>query len=201
VTINTEQKRLPTSLCLDLLNIIGTEEDIETRCRDIVAGLNEEEDSPWYGQIDMTGEVSGRLISLVNFVRKLKPLLTGVGFMKSMDINDQYKIVANYWRGIRAVFPDQWGNSLLTKTLGFGALMNILPDVFPKTQAMNAGRFNTDAVIGTFKLLKDSQFDSETLGSGAGNKAEMRAAEILTEKLEAAIQASGNSGRSVLILD
>src|SRR5262249_22186697 len=132
VTINTEQKRLPSSLCLDLLDIIGSDEDINTRARDLVAKLHEDEDSPWYDLIDMTGE-GGGFISLVNFVRKLKPLISGVGFMKDFDFTDQNKIVANYWRGIRAVFADQWGKGLLTKTLGFGALMNIFPNVFTKT--------------------------------------------------------------------
>lgn len=194
VTINTEQKRLSTSLCLDLLNIVGEEGDVDTRCRDLVALLNEEEESPWYGQIDMTGEVSGKLISLVNFVRKLKPLLTGVGFMKSKDLTEQYKILANYWRGIRAVFADQWGSSLLTKTLGLGALMNILPDIYPRTMAMNGGLFNTNAVITTFKLIKELQFDSDTLGSGSGNKAETRAGQILTEKIENAISLAEGGG-------
>lgn len=202
VTINTEQKRLPTSLCLDLLNIIGQDSDVDTRCRDIVASLNEDEESPWYGQIDMTGESKSGLISLVNFVRKLKPLLTGAGFMKSMTVTDQTKILINYWKGVRAVFADQWGSSLLTKTLGFGALMNNLTDVFTKTQAMSKGHFNPPAVIETFKLIKDLQFDADTFGSGQGNKAEMRAAEIITEKLEGAMKANGGvKGKSVLMLD
>jgi DGQHR domain-containing protein len=201
VTINTEQKRLSTSLCLDLLNIVGSEEDVETRCRDLVGLLNEEEDSPWYGQIDMTGEVGGKLISLVNFVRKLKPLLTGVGFMKAKDITEQYKILANYWRGIRAVYADQWGGSLLTKTLGLGALMNVLPELYPKTMAMNGGLFNTTAVIKTFKYIKDLQFDSDTFGSGSGNKAEMRAADILTEKIENAISMADGSNGAASYLD
>src|SRR5271157_59634 len=83
VTINTEQKRLPTSLCLDLLNIIGSDEDINTRCRELVAKLNEEDESPWYDLVDMTGEGVG-YISLVNFVRKVKPLISSTGVLNTL---------------------------------------------------------------------------------------------------------------------
>ena len=41
--------------------------------------------------------------------------------------------------------------------------------------------------FGSPKLIKDLRFDSDTVGSGAGNKAEMAAAEILTDELEKAI--------------
>jgi DGQHR domain-containing protein len=187
VTINTEQKRLPSSLCLDLLNIIGSEEDINRRCRELVAKLNEEEESPWYDLVDMTGEGVG-YISLVNFVRKIKPLISSTGVLKNYTFEEQYGALANYWSAIKAVYIDQWGKKsfLLTKTLGFGALMNLFPTVFTKTLAMKAD-FAVSSLVDVFKTIKDFQFDSETLGSGAGNKAEMAAAEILADEFEKAV--------------
>jgi DGQHR domain-containing protein len=185
VTINTEQKRLPSSLTLDLLGIIGSDEDINTRCRDLVAKLNEEEESPWYDRVNMTGESIG-YISLVNFVRKVKPLVSATGVLKSYTFKEQYLCLANYWSALKAVFADQWGKSLLTKTVGFGALMNLFPTVFTKTLAMK-GEFTAVAVISTFTLIKDVKFDSEMLGQGTGNKAEMAAADILADELEQAI--------------
>jgi DGQHR domain-containing protein len=183
VTINNEQKRLPSSLTLDLLGIIGTEEDINTRCRDLVAKLNEDEESPWYDLVNMTGESVG-YISLVNFVRKVKPFVSQSGVLKSFTFLEQYGSLANYWSAIKAVYADQWGRSLLTKTVGFGAMMNLFPTVFTKTLAMK-GEFTTTAVISTLSLMKDIKFDSETLGSGTGNKAEMAACEVLVSKLGA----------------
>lgn len=195
VTINTEQKRLPSSLCLDLLNIIGSEEDINTRCRELVAKLNEDEESPWYDLVNMTGEGVG-YISLVNFVRKVKPLVSSSGVLKNYSFPEQYGALANYWAAIKAVYNDQWGRSLLTKTVGFGALMNLFPTVFTKTLAMK-GEFTVSAVLSTFTLIKDLNFDSDTLGSGAGNKSEMAAAEIIANELEQAISSivpQGSSG-------
>jgi hypothetical protein len=136
----------------------------------------------------MTGESIG-YISLVNFVRKVKPLVTAAGVLKSYTFEEQYGCLANYWSAIKAVYADQWGKSLLTKTVGFGALMNLFPTIFTKTLAMK-GEFTTSAVISTFSLIKDIKFDSETLGSGAGNKAEMAASEVIGEELKHAISST-----------
>jgi len=195
ITINTEQKRLPSSLTLDLLGITGSEEDINTRCRDLVAKLNEEEDSPWYGLVNMTGESIG-YISLVNFVRKVKPLVSATGVLNGYTFEEQYGCLANYWAAIKAVYADQWGKTLLTKTVGFGALMNVFPTIFTKTLAMKRGEFTTAAVIATFTLIKDVKFDGETLGSGTGNKAEMSAADVLADELEQAIASTVPAGAS-----
>jgi DGQHR domain-containing protein len=193
VTINTEQKRLPSSLALDLLGITGTEEDINRRCRELVAKLNEDEESPWYGQVNMTGEGTGH-IALVNYVRKVKPLVSHLGVLHNYTFLQQYGALVNFWSAIKAVYADQWGKSLLTKTLGFGALMNLFPTVFTKTMAMKNGEFTTAAVISTFTLIRDIKFDADTLGSGTGNKAEMAAAEDLAEELNRAISATTATG-------
>jgi DGQHR domain-containing protein len=192
VTINTEQKRLPSSLALDLLGITGTDEDINRRCRELVAKLNEEEESPWYGQVNMTGEGTG-YIALVNYVRKVKPLVSHLGVLHNYTFVQQYGVLANYWSAIKAVYADQWGKSLLTKTLGFGALMNLFPTVFTKTLGMK-GAFTSAAVISTFTLIKDFKFDAEHLGSGTGNKAEMAAADDLADELNRAISATTSNG-------
>lgn len=188
VTINTQQKRLPSSLVLDLLGIIGSEEDIRNRCRDLVARLNEEEDSPWYGAVDMTGETGGQ-ISLVNFVRKVKPLVDSSGVLRSYTLEEQYGVLANYWNAVKGIFAPQWAakGSQLTKTLGFGALMNVLPTVFTRTLTLKSGVFSVGAVSEILSLIADFKFDAETLGSGSGNKAEMAAAKVIEEALEEAL--------------
>jgi DGQHR domain-containing protein len=191
-TINTEQRKLPTSLALDLLKFTGDpEKDLDTRCRELVAKLNDEPDSPWYQNINMTGEGAG-IISLVNFIRKLRPHLDSSGVLSTYTFEEQYGAIANYWSSIKAVFADQWDakGSLLTKTVGFGALMNVFSTVFTKTMALHQGDFKVTSLIEVFKLIRDFQFDSDSLGSGAGNKAEMAAAKLIEGELAAAIAAS-----------
>jgi DGQHR domain-containing protein len=199
--INTEQRKLPTSLALDLLKFTGDpEKDLDTRCRELVARLNDESDSPWYQGINMTGEGTG-IISLVNFVRKLRPHLDLNGVLSNYTFEEQYGAMANYWRAIRAVFVDQWAarGSLLTKTVGFGAIMNVFQTVFTKTLTLHGGEFKVSDLIEVFKLIKDFQFDSETLGAGAGNKAEMAGAKVIVEELTAAIASTQTASKTAIL--
>ena len=71
--MNSIIMEVPSSLYLDLLEIIGDEESLDRRIRDIVDQLNRDEESPWFDNINMTGEGRGA-ITLANFARKLRPL-------------------------------------------------------------------------------------------------------------------------------
>ena len=84
---------------------------------------------------------------------------------------------------------------LLTKTVGFGALMNLFPTVFTKTLAMNSN-FSVSSIVDMFTLIFSVRFDSDSMGSGAGNKAEMAAAEVLASELEKAINSTLPKGVS-----
>lgn len=176
IKINREQRGVPSSLYLDLLVFIGDEDSLDRKVRDLIDQLNQEEDSPWFANIDMTGAGKGD-ISLANFARKLKPLVDPQrGVLQPYTFEEQYKIMANYFDGIKSVFLNQWSdkNKKLTKTLGFGALMNSFPGIFGLTRELYQG-FTRNYVMKIFQLIKDFQFDSATLGSGTGNKAEMDA--------------------------
>lgn len=161
-----------------------------------MAKLNEDDESPWYDLVDMTGEGAG-YISLVNFVRKVKPLISSTGVLKNYTFLEQCGALSNYWAAIKAVYADQWGKKgyVLTKTLGFGSLMNLFPTMFTKTLAMKSN-FSVSSLVDVFTLIKDFKFDSETIGSGAGNKAEMAAAEVLANELEKAISSTLPKGAS-----
>lgn len=202
ITINTEQKKLPSSLGLDLLEYTGDpEKDLATRCREIVALLNEEAESPWYQQINMTGEGPGS-ISLTNFTRKLRPLLDTGGVLKAHPFDFQYGVMLNFWTAVKAVFADQWNakGSVLTKTLGFGALMNAFTTIFTKTLIVRQGKFTVSEVVEVLKLIKDFKFDAETLGSGSGNRAEMAAGSTLESEFLGAITAAQPEGTATLKL-
>jgi hypothetical protein len=88
---------------------------------------------------------------------------------------------------------------LLTKTVGFGALMNVFQMVFTKTLALHGGEFKVSDLIEVFKLIKDFQFDAETLGAGAGNKAEMSGARVIVEELTAAIAANQSASKKSIL--
>jgi len=186
ITINKYQKGVPASLYLDLLPEIKELLEVDTvemRAIDLVKRLNEDETSPWYDQINITGEGKG-LISLVNFVRKLKPLLDQP-WLSQFYLEEQYQLLYNYFSAVQNVFLDQWKDksSLIRKTVGFGALMEILPEVFSTTTREKSGEFTIQAVTGILKLIDDFEFNKDTLGAGSGTAAEKAAAEILHDAL------------------
>jgi DGQHR domain-containing protein len=188
ITINKYQKGVPASLYLDLLPEIKDLVEVDPtqyRAVDIVKELNDDETSPWYGQINMTGEGKG-VISLTNFVRKLKPLL-GQPPLSHFLYEEQYRLIYNYFTAVQAVFVDQWtdGRSLIRKTVGFGALMNALPEIFNITTRERLGEFTVDAISGILKLVQYFRFDRASLGAGSGTAAERAASDMLLEALMA----------------
>jgi len=191
IKINRTQKGVPSSLYLVLLPLIGDEESLERKVRDLVSLLNSEEDSPWYDNVNMTGEGKGD-ISLANFTRKLRPLIDpDRGVLRTYTFEEQYKIIRNYFEAIKSVFLDQWRDRrrVLTKTLGFGALMNAFPDIFSLTRERKGG-FAIPDIVDTFELIRDFQFDSHTLGAGTGTKAEAAAGKIIVERITECVRES-----------
>lgn len=192
ITINRTQKGVPSSLFLDLLpHIKGTEESLERKARDLVEQLNLREDSPWQDNINMTGEGQGA-ISLVNFVRKLKPIIDpDGGALRTASFEEQYKIIRNYFTAVKTVFSDEWVNpkSLIKKTLGFGALMEAFPDIFNYTRQEYGKNVSINSFIQLLKKIPHIKFDAELLGAGTGTKAEKEAGRRLVAELETVLRA------------
>jgi DGQHR domain-containing protein len=202
IKINSTQKGVPASLYLDLLEIVGDEDSIDRKIRDLIDQLNSDVDSPWYNNINMTGEGKGA-ISLVNFSRRLKPLIApDNGDLRMYTFEEQYKILFNYFTAIKAVFLDQWDNGkyTLTKTVGFGALMSILPFVINLTIQQH-GTFSANSVVKIFNLINDLKFDAETIGAGTGNKAETFAGKVICEKLSEVFRETRPEGALIRLED
>ena len=131
VDINSNQKGLNSSH-LQVMQSKLTEEEREIRdnpARWIARKLAEDSDSPWHGLIHMGGSKKGTrsqgLTRLVNFAS----VLGGVSklLQKSQYIHDlsdpqlQYIVIKNYWKAVKKVFSDEWGNYkqfLLLRNIG-----------------------------------------------------------------------------------
>lgn len=188
VTINREAKGVPTSLYYDLLNSLPpkfSEKHVaEERCADIAKSLRTNEESVFFGRITLQAPKKGEL-SLSNFVRKLKPLVTPKnGKFSLYSFDEQVRIIENYFRALKAVFPKQFHRTrlLFFSTLGFGAMMNVLPTVFDLSLKNNGG-FTFDDVVNTITVIEDFDFESWQY-TGTGNAAENQASsDVRTELL------------------
>lgn len=138
VKINREAKNVPASLYIDLLKHLPDKTDAELakeRCADIAEQLQKDEDSPFCGKIARLGSPKPGHISLVNFARRVAPLIARPkGKLALYSFTFQVGLLKNYYKALSHVFPDAYnpkeGVSVFFQTLGFGAMTFALPTVF-----------------------------------------------------------------------
>lgn len=192
VTINREQKGVPTALYLDLLKIMpGTKSEKELRderAADLADICRYDENSPFYQRIVVTTSPKNGQLSLTNWVRKVAPLLDPreAGIARLAD-EDRAKAIANLYSALKIVFPKEYArtDTVFFKTIGFGALMNEFKTIWDLTTRSSAGNFRTADVAKTLKSIADFDFGSWR-SSGTGNQAEVMAGADLREQLNEA---------------
>ncbi|WP_417861419.1 DGQHR domain-containing protein [Winogradskyella sediminis] len=207
VKINKTQKGVPVSLYLDLLDITeGVIVDFDSedataqrRAIEISKRLNDDEDSPMYDLIRMTGD-SGRGISLSEMVARLKPHVDPKkGNLLNYGFEHQFLIIKIYLKAIKSIFIEEWENkdSLILKTVGFGGVMNAFYEIFTLT-IQNSNKFSTSSAIELLQKISDLKFDTDTF-PGGGIKAQQNASTIIITKLKKAIK--GDDSANVIIED
>jgi len=187
VTINQEAKGVPSSLYLDLLKNIPLKTSAEIgkeSAANIGTELKKDEDSPFYARIVITTSPKRGEISLTNFVRKITPLiLPGKGILQIYNQVEQRGIIANYYKGLRNIFPKEYNksDSIFFQTLGFGALINALPTFFSICYRDYKG-FRVEDVTNVFKKIDYFDF-SNWRSIGTGSAAEIDAGNDLSSEL------------------
>jgi DGQHR domain-containing protein len=192
VTINREAKGVPTSLYLDLLGILpnkSPQDAAKERAADIAAELRHDEESPFANRIVVTTSPKEGQISLVNFVRKVAPLLLqDRGILHIYTEKEQRAVIWNYFKALQTVFPQEYDkkNTVFFKTIGFGGLWNAFPTFFSLCLTNYHG-FEVKDAVRIFQKI--SNFDyAGWRGLGTGNQAETQAGEDLKASLLFAFQ-------------
>lgn len=192
VTINREGKNVPTSLYLDLLKALPFKKPADAareRATDIGTELRRDEDSPFFERIVVTVSPKAGQISLVNFVRKISPLVLEKGMLHVYTEREQTAVISNYFKGLRQVFSKEFDkkDSIFFKTVGFGALWNAFPTFF-NLAIKNQKGFTVSDVTAIFKHVEDFDFSTWTQ-YGTGNQAETNAGDDLKTALLVAFNA------------
>ena len=89
--INSKQKGVPTSLLYDLLDLTKDGTYVQQRGHELAARLNDDPESPWYGQIDLTGSGDG-LITQTRVVTAVENLISERGALFQYSEEEQYGI-------------------------------------------------------------------------------------------------------------
>ncbi|HEY5373210.1 MAG TPA: DGQHR domain-containing protein [Polyangiaceae bacterium] len=205
VTINREQKGVPTSLYYELLpHLPGdrTEADaVKLRAKDLAKALASDEESPFYGKIVSTTAPRRGQLSLTNFIRKLQGhLKLNIGVLAQFRDDDRAKIINNYYLALAAVFPKAFKDdeeSIFFKTLGFGALMNALPRFMYFATYYYKG-LRVAEFTKVLKLVDNFRFD-EWHGRGTGSAAENTASQDLIAALERAFSQQQDAPKKLLL--
>jgi len=191
-TINSKQKGVPTSLLYDLLDLTKDGTYVQQRGHELATKLNEDPESPWKGQIDMTGSGDG-LITQTRVVTALEGLISERGALFQYSEEEQYGILRNYFVAIKNIFGSDWANknSVLTKALGFSALLTVLPQVLAIC-LQRFSDFTVPSIVAVMKPMKTYSFSVENHKGWAGHPGQNRLAGALAEALKSgAAQGSG----------
>jgi DGQHR domain-containing protein len=200
VTINKEQKGVPSSLYLDLLpQLPPTQTEAEAareRAADLGQLMKRDEQSPFYAKIVATTAPKQGELSLTNFVRKVASLVRRDGRLNTLRDEERQAVLDNYYRGLEQIFPQEYrkSNSVFFKTLGFGAVMSVLPSFLDATINRSRGGFTAKDAADTFKLISHFEFSSWH-ERGTGTQAEAAAADDLRRELLDHIESAGGTIR------
>lgn len=179
--INSKQKGVPTSLLYDLLDLTKDGTFVELRGHDLAVRLNESNDSPWEGLIDMIGtKQPGTIVTQTRVVSALDPLLLERGILFPYTEEEQYGILRNYFQAIRELLPAEWKNkgSIIGKALGFSAFLLLLPQVLTLTQ-QGFNDFKVSSIKKILAPLKKFEFSTKHHHGLAGHPGENKMAAML----------------------
>lgn len=191
-TINAEQKGVSTSLIYDLIDLTKDASYELTTLHDITKALNEDSDSPWNGQIKMTGIGPG-IMSQAGMIRELKRMFACEIFKDSLP-PEQLKMLKDYFTAIKELFPEAWLNKkyILCKTIGLGAIMIVMPRIltfclikndYSKETMKEALKGIQKALVPTLSGDQTIDWSSDQLSAFSGAKGQQAVASFLEPEL------------------
>lgn len=166
--INENQRRVPSSLRWDLVRLVrpaGDEAGIMTS--ELVFELVERKESPFYYNIDLTGEKKDVTIKQGSLAPEIKTLIVKTRRTKKLEFEEYVGILIRFFSAVRSLNPQGWGdtNSTFYKARVLRALLRVLVDIVLRSKAPAA--IGSPAFLAALKKI-----DPETLSTEAIRKAQ-----------------------------
>lgn len=200
VTINREQKGVPTSLYYDLLKKLPRKlsdtEVLQDRANDLVTRLRQDDQSPFYHRIKVTTSPKQGELSSTNVIRKLTPHLKRDGRLASFKDEDRATILNNLYNALEQVFHKEYKrtDTVFFRTIGFGAILSALPAIIDATYRVTGrASLRVESIAKTLRLLKGLDFEAWRQ-MGTGTAAENQLADDLRTLLMEEAQSAAAKG-------
>ncbi|WP_186048273.1 DGQHR domain-containing protein [Burkholderia gladioli] len=181
LAINEEQKPAPRSLVFDLFGIASADlvDAAAVRARDIATYLNQDENSPYQGEIKFPGHKTRKGgIALSTAVTAVKPLVEDKGALEQIDIKEleiQRQIIVNVFSAIQQKYGTEWdskANAFMYAAGFMGALEFLRLKLVPYCNLL--GSFEVETIAKSLDLNKESLIRQENikgLGGASASKA------------------------------
>jgi DGQHR domain-containing protein len=163
--INDNQKRVPASLRWDLVRLVRPDDDRSAIAAvDLVYELTNNEESPLYQRVDLTGEVPDKTLNQGSLAPELKSIVTKRGVFRDADFKTQTQVLIIYLATIRSLDPSGWktGKTPFYKARVMRVLIRLLPEILAYQEIKDLTRVeSTDFLKHLEKINKDSLSDDE----------------------------------------
>lgn len=198
LSINTEQKPVPRSLVFDLYGVASKEvvDSAAVRARDIVMFLNEEESSPYKGNIKLPNQPIRRGgIALSTAVAAIKPLVEEKGMFEQIDARElvtQRSIVLNFFRALADKYGENWTGrtNAFMFAAGFSGAIDFLKlKLIPICNNKNPKDFSVPFIASLLDLSRENLIEQEEV-KGVGGK---DAPKYIYDRLADALKKEGSS--------
>jgi DGQHR domain-containing protein len=168
--INDNQKRVPSSLRWDLVRLVRPADDeVAIMTSELVFELVDRKESPFYYNIDLTGEKKDVTIKQGSLAPEIKTLITRTRRTKSLDFEDYAGILIRFFSAVRSLDPPGWGdtNSTFYKARVLRALLRVLADIV--LQSNTPATIGAPAFLAALKRIKPETLSTEVIRKAQGS--------------------------------
>jgi len=130
--INDNQKRVPSSLRWDLVRLVRPEEDrAAIAAVELIYELANNEESPLYQRVDLTGEVPEKTLNQGSLAPEFKRIISQRGPFREADFRTQVQVIIIFLASIKSLDPAGWrsGGTPFYKARVLRVLVRLLPEI------------------------------------------------------------------------
>lgn len=157
--INDNQRRVPSSLRWDLVRLVRPAGDeAAVTAAELVFELATRKDSPFYVEIDLTGEQKDVSIKQGSLAPEIKTLVSKLNKKLNPTFEDYASLLIRFFSAVRSLNPEGWGDPSSTyyKARVLRALIRVLLDLASETSSL-------DELTAPLLLTKLRKIDPATL--------------------------------------